>query len=98
MLFSRVSSLFLLLIMAIGPALAQNASPQSPAEQKRARYLELQQAIRRDFAQKQYDEAEKKCLELIELAPKDPGGQYNLACAQVRQGRRIKRWRPWRRP
>ncbi len=73
--------------MAIGPALAQNASPQSPAEQKRARYLELQQAIRRDFAQKQYDEAEKKCLELIELAPKDPSGQYNLACAQVRQGK-----------
>ena len=70
-----------------GPALAQNAPPQASAGQKRARYLELQQAILRDFAQKQYAQAQKKCLELIELAPKDPGGQYNLACAQARQGK-----------
>gem|GEM_PF-1012177 len=70
-----------------GPALAQNAQPQLSAEQKRARYLELQQAILRDFTQKQYDQAEKKCLELIELVPKDPSGQYNLACAQARQGK-----------
>jgi predicted esterase len=57
------------------------------AEQKRAKYRELQQTILRDFAQKQYDPAEKKCLELIELAPKDPSAQYNLACAQARQGK-----------
>lgn len=80
-------SSFVLLTMAVGFAPAQNTQPQLSAEQKRARYLELQQAILRDFAQKQYDQAEKECLELIELAPKDPGAQYNLACAQARQGK-----------
>jgi tetratricopeptide (TPR) repeat protein len=78
---------FVLLILVIGIAPAQETQHQLSAEQKRARYLELQQAIQRDFAQKQYDQAEKRCLELIDLVPKDPSGQYNLACAQARQGK-----------
>ena len=64
-----------------------DAQPTLSAEQKRAKYIELQQAVQRDFQEKRYDQAEKDCLELAELAPKDPGAQYNLACARARLGK-----------
>ena len=78
---------FAMLILALGIAPAQEVKPQLSVEQKRAKYIELRRAIESDFAQKQYEQAEKKCLELIEFAPKDPSGQYNLACALARQGK-----------
>jgi predicted esterase len=67
--------------------LLAGGQPASSAEEKRARYLDLQQAIQRDFQEQHYDQAEKDCLALIELAPKDPGAQYNLACARARLGK-----------
>jgi predicted esterase/tetratricopeptide (TPR) repeat protein len=64
-----------------------DAEPSLSAERKRAKYLDLQQAIARDFLEKRYDQAEKDCLALVELAPKDPSAQYNLACARARLGK-----------
>ena len=87
MRYNLLLSSFVLLILAAGAAMAQGVQAPLSAQQKRAKYLELHQAIQRSFEQKQYDQAEKQCLELTELAPKDPGAQYNLACARARLGK-----------
>ena len=98
MRYNLLLSSFVLLILATGVASAQGVPAPLSAQQKRAKYLELQQAIQRSFAQRQYDQAEKQCIELTELAPKDPGAQYNLACAARDLERSTNRSRHWKRP
>ncbi len=91
-------SSFVLLILAAGAAPAQGLQAPLSAQQKRAKYLELQQAIQRAFAEKQYDQAEKQCIDLAGLAPKDPTAQYNLACARHGLASSTNRSRTWKMP
>jgi tetratricopeptide (TPR) repeat protein len=61
--------------------------PAPLSRQDLQRYLELQQQVAGLFGQKKYEEAAGVCRQLIQLAPKQPDGYYNLACALSRLGK-----------
>jgi predicted esterase len=71
---------------ASGPAGAASR-PARLSREDLQKYLELEQRVAGLFTQKKYDEAESVCRQLIQMAPNQPDGYYNLACAQARLGK-----------
>jgi predicted esterase len=49
-------------------------------------YMALEGQIARAFAKKDYQQAVELCQKAVDLAPKEQGAYYNLACAQARLG------------
>jgi predicted esterase len=55
-------------------------------QQKAQAYARLEAQIARAFAKKDYEQAANLCQQAVELAPKEQGAYYNLACARARLG------------
>ena len=73
----------LLISVATG---ARAQSTQPTREEKIRQYIGLEKQIAAEFASKDYAAALKTAHALIDLAPKQPDGHYNLACALARMG------------
>ena len=56
-------------------------------EEQLRQYVELQRELARLFQEQQYEQAAAKAQQIIKLAPKQPDGPYNLACALARLGK-----------
>lgn len=56
-------------------------------EANRPQVMRISHELHQAFAQKDYATAEAKCRELLALAPDEPNGHYNLACALARQAK-----------
>lgn len=70
---------------ATAPATGPATRPMT--EELLRKLITLQQETAQLFEEKKYEEAIGKCEELIKLQPRNPGGYYNLACAQAQLGR-----------
>ena len=83
--------LVLLMVAAVCPAAAALQDDDAPqadaAKERQARLAELSRAMRDCVAKEDWAGAAATCRELIELAPKHPVPQYNLACYLARQGK-----------
>jgi predicted esterase len=66
----------------------QPAVPTEAEKEKLIEYIRLNQTLQPLFNEKKFEEAGELCRKLIELMPKLPEPQYNLACAEARLGRK----------
>ena len=77
-------------------SLGRVGEPESPSSMPsvfdlpriHAQRARLQMQMQPLFTAGDYASGEEVCVQLIALMPHDPGGYYNLACAQARQGKK----------
>lgn len=74
-----------LVSLGVPPAPARADGPADADRAEKARALD--EAVMKAFAEKRYEDAKAKCLEMIALLPDDDGPRYNLACALARLGK-----------
>ncbi len=55
--------------------------------EKAAKWKALDAQVMQAFAEKRYEDAKARCLEMIALLPEEEGPRYNLACALARLGK-----------